>query len=34
MKDWVSCDENWVPLSDKIVSGTPYLLSTQNFPKS
>ena len=39
MKDWVSCDENWVPLSDKIVSGTPYLLKNRlkafmHFPAS
>ena len=39
MKDWVSCDGNWLPLSDKIVSGTPYLLKNglktfMHFPAS
>ena len=28
MKDWVSCYENWILLSDKILSGTPYLLQS------
>ena len=39
MSDWISCYRNWVPLSDEILYGTPYLLKNNfkafiHFPTS